>query len=89
VSNGTGLSPKLQSLLGLARAVAKQPRTLTAAEVARAVDAGASDADTRLTVLLAAGFRAKTPPSPDAYRARAVEIAKHGYSDASVVSVPR
>jgi hypothetical protein len=26
------------------------------------------------------GFRAKTPPSVEAYRGRAAEIAEHGYS---------
>ena len=34
------------------------------------------------------GFRAKTPPTAEAYRARAGEIADHGYSDQRVVSVP-
>jgi hypothetical protein len=34
------------------------------------------------------GFRARTPPDPEAYRARAAEIAAHGYSDQSVASVP-
>ena len=34
------------------------------------------------------GLRARTPPSADAYRARAVEIADHGYSDPRVISVP-
>jgi hypothetical protein len=35
------------------------------------------------------GLRAKTPASPDSYRARAAEIAEHGYSDARVKSVPK
>jgi hypothetical protein len=34
------------------------------------------------------GFRAKTPPSTEAYRARAAEIAQHGYSDQRVATVP-
>jgi hypothetical protein len=35
------------------------------------------------------GLRAPTPPSADAYRARAAEIAEHGYSDPRVQSLPR
>ena len=34
------------------------------------------------------GFRARTPPTPEAYRARASEIAEHGYSDNRVSAVP-
>ena len=59
---------------------------------------GATDADVQLAVLIAAafsmynrmveGFRARTLPSPDAYRGRAAEIATHGYSDQRVTSVP-
>jgi hypothetical protein len=35
------------------------------------------------------GFRARTAPTAEAYRARAVEIADVGYSSPAVVSVPR
>jgi len=35
------------------------------------------------------GLRARTPPAPGAYRARAVEIADHRYSDPRTTSVPR
>jgi hypothetical protein len=62
---------------------------LTAADVESARAAGATDADVQLAVLIAAafsmynrlveGFRARTAPTPDAYRARAEEIAAHGY----------
>jgi DNA-binding IclR family transcriptional regulator len=34
------------------------------------------------------GFRAKTPPTPEAYRSRAAEIAEHGYSAPQVTSLP-
>jgi hypothetical protein len=34
------------------------------------------------------GLRAKTPASPEAYRARAAEIAEHGYSRPMVKSIP-
>lgn len=99
-SGGThGVSPKLAALLTISRTVAKHGRQLTAAEVGAARDAGASDADTQLAVMIAAafamynrmvdGFRAKTPPSTEAYAARAQQIAAHGYSDARVSAVPK
>jgi uncharacterized protein YciW len=80
----------MRALLEIARTVAAAPRTLTAADVRRATDAGATDADVQLAVLIAAGFsmynrlvdgfRARTPASIEAYRARAGEIAERGYS---------
>jgi hypothetical protein len=72
---------------------------VTRADVERALAAGATDGDTQLAVLIASAFcmynrmvdglRAKTPASPEAYRARATEIAEHGYSDARVQALPR
>jgi uncharacterized peroxidase-related enzyme len=94
-----GLDERMRALLHIARTVRRQPRDLTSADVAAARDAGAADADVQLAVLIAAafsmynrmvdGFRAKTPPSADAYRVRAQEIAEHGYSGQPVPSVPR
>jgi uncharacterized peroxidase-related enzyme len=93
-----GLGDKMGALLLIARTVQQQPRMLTADEVALAGAAGASDADIQLAVLIAAafsmynriveGFRAKTPASLEAYRARADEIATNGYSDQSRPPVP-
>jgi uncharacterized peroxidase-related enzyme len=93
-----GLDDKMQALLHIAREVRREALDLTAADVARAKAAGATDADVQLAVLIAAafsmynrmvdGFRARTPPSAEAYRARAGEIAEHGYSDQKVVAVP-
>jgi uncharacterized peroxidase-related enzyme len=93
-----GLDGKMRALLHIARTVRREPRDLTSADVAAACDAGAADADVQLAVLIAAafsmynrmveGFRAKTAPSADAYRARAEEIAAHGYSQ-PVPSGPR
>ena len=93
-----GLDPKMQALLHIARTVRRAPRELTGADIDAAHAAGASDADVQLAVLIAAafsmynrmveGFRAKTPPTAEAYRSRAAEIADHGYSDQRVVSVP-
>lgn len=93
-----GFDDKMRALLHIARTVRLEPRDLTATDVAAAHAAGASDADVQLAVLIASafsmynrmveGFRARTLPSPDAYRARASEIAEHGYSDQRVASVP-
>ncbi len=94
-----GVSPKLAALLHVARKVGHNAREVTREDVARALEVGATDADTQLTVLIASAFcmynrmvdglRAKTPPTPEAYRARAAEIAEHGYSDPRVRSLPR
>jgi uncharacterized peroxidase-related enzyme len=94
-----GVSPKVAALLHLARTVQRNARAVTPDDVARAIAAGASDGDTQLTVLIAAAFcmynrmvdglRAETPASAEAYRARAKEIAEHGYSDPRVQSLPR
>ena len=94
-----GFDAKMRALLHISRTVQREPRDLTAADVAAAHAAGATDADVQLAVLIAAafsmynrmveGFRARTPPTPEAYRARSSEIAEHGYSDQRVTSVPR
>jgi uncharacterized peroxidase-related enzyme len=94
-----GVDAKVAALLQLARVVQRHGREVTHADVTRALEAGATDGDTQLTVLIASAFcmynrmvdglRAKTPASPEAYRARATEIAEHGYSDARVQSLPR
>ncbi len=93
-----GLGEKMQALLHISRTVRRDPLDLTAADVAAATDVGATDADIQLAVLIAAafsmynrmvdGFRAMTPPSAEAYRARASEIAEHGYSSPAVAAVP-
>jgi uncharacterized peroxidase-related enzyme len=94
-----GVSPKLAALLEIARAVQRDPRAVARAEIERALAAGASDADTQLAVLIAAGFsmynrmvdglRAPTPPSAEAYRERAAQIADHGYSAPQISAIPR
>src|SRR3954454_11695746 len=93
-----GLDDKMRALLHIARTVQRTPRGLEAADVAAAHAAGASDADVQLAVLIAAafsmynrmveGFRAKTPPTAEAYRSRAEQIAEHGYSDQRITAVP-
>jgi uncharacterized peroxidase-related enzyme len=98
LGSSEGLSDKMTALVHITRTVRREPRELTAADVAAAHAAGAVDADVQLAVLIASafsmynrmveGFRARTLPSADAYRARAAEIAAHGYSDQRVTSVP-
>jgi len=88
--SSNGFDAKMQALLHVARTVRRAPRELTSADVAEARSAGASDADVQLAVLIAAafsmynrmvdGFRARTAPTVDAYRARAEEIAANGYA---------
>jgi uncharacterized peroxidase-related enzyme len=99
LGSSDGFDDKMRALLHIARTVQREPRDLTAADVAAAHAAGATDADVQLAVLIASafsmynrmveGFRARTPPTADAYRSRAAEIAEHGYSDQRVTSVPR
>lgn len=94
-----GQSVKMRALLAIARAVQRDARSLERATVTQAIDAGASDADTQLAVLIASAFcmynrmvdglRSPTPADPDAYKSRAVQIADHGYSDAKVTAIPR
>jgi uncharacterized peroxidase-related enzyme len=93
-----GLSPKMCALLHIARTVRRYPLELTTDDVVAAQDAGATDADIQLAVLIASafsmynrlvdGFRARTAPTPDAYRQRAGQIAELGYSAAAPVPAP-
>ncbi|MFL5642730.1 MAG: carboxymuconolactone decarboxylase family protein [Chloroflexota bacterium] len=85
-----GLDQRMCALLHIARTLATDVRGVTEADVQAALDAGATDEDVQLAVLIASafsmynrlveGFRARTAPTPDAYRERAGEIAEHGYS---------
>ncbi|MES2006730.1 MAG: hypothetical protein V4436_01325 [Patescibacteria group bacterium] len=85
-----GLDPKLQALLAVAGCVAEHPLMLCREdEIDPAIEAGASDGDIQLTILIASAFsmynrmvdglRAKTPDTPFAFAERAKEIAQHGY----------
>lgn len=85
-----GFSPKMQALLHISRVVGRNALELCEEDVTAAKDAGASDQDVQLAVLIAAGFsmynrlvdgfRAATPPVVEVYRERAGQIAEHGYS---------
>ena len=91
-----GFDPKMQALLHIARTVRRDPLALTPEAVRAAHDAGATDGDVQLAVLIAAafsmynrlvdGFRARTAPEPAAYDARAAEIAETGYSAPSALA---
>ena len=90
VDDTVALDARMRALVEIAGVVRRDPRALTEEDVRAARDAGASDGDVQLAVLIASGFsmynrmvdglRAMTPPSPDAYRERAGAIAEHGYS---------
>jgi uncharacterized peroxidase-related enzyme len=95
----SGLSSKMRALIDVARVVQRRARDLTRDDVALALRAGATDADTQLAILIASAFcmynrmvdglRARTPPSAEAYRERASQIAEHGYADPRVASIPK
>ena len=91
-----GFDDKMRGLLHIARTVRREPRDLTAEDIAAAHAAGATDADVQLAVLIAAafsmynrmveGFRARTAPDAEMYRERAGAIAEHGYSGPPVAA---
>ncbi len=98
LGSSDGVDARMRALLHVARTVRGEPRELGATDVEAARSAGATDADVQLAVLIAAafsmynrmveGFRARTAPTPDAYRGRATEIAAHGYGDQPAGTVP-
>jgi uncharacterized peroxidase-related enzyme len=98
IGSSEGFDPKMRALLHVARTVRRNPLELTAADVSAATEAGATDGDVQLAVLIASafsmynrlvdGFRTMTPPDPEAYRSRAAEIAENGYSAPVPSSVP-
>jgi len=93
------LSDKMRALLRIAEKVRENASSLRREDVAAAIEAGASDGDTQLAVLISAafcmynrcvdGFRAKTPAKVSAYDERARQIADHGYSSNQTAAVPR
>lgn len=93
------LSDKMRALLKIAEKVRANASLLTREDVAAATEAGASDGDTQLAVLISAafcmynrcvdGFRARTPAKVSAYDERARQIADHGYSSDKTAAVPR
>lgn len=83
------ISPKLKALLHIAGKVQQDGKLVTADDVDRAREQGATDREIHDTVLIAAvfcmcnryvdGLATWAPRDPDIYRARASEIVEHGY----------
>jgi uncharacterized peroxidase-related enzyme len=88
------ISDKLKALLVIAGKTAESGKRVTADDVARARQHGATDLEIHDTVLIAAlfclcnryvdGLAAWTPDDPDFYRARAALVAEHGYASATL-----
>jgi uncharacterized peroxidase-related enzyme len=83
------VSAKLKALLAIAGKVQQSGKSVTAEDVERARDQGATDLEIHDTVLIAANFcmmnryvdglAAWTPDDPDFYRERAAKLAEQGY----------
>jgi len=94
----TSLDPRLRALTSIAHQVAQDARLLGKQDVDAAKEAGATDGDVQLAILIASAFcmynrmvdglRAKTPPDPSAYDARAREVVEYGYGAAHLSSIP-
>ena len=85
-----GISDKLKALLVIAGKTAESGKQVTAADVERARQLGATDLEIHDTVLIAAvfcmcnryvdGLATWAPDDPDFYRQRAALVAEHGYA---------
>jgi uncharacterized peroxidase-related enzyme len=83
------ISDKLKALLVIAGKTAESGKAVTADDVARAREQGATDLEIHDTVLIAAvfcmcnryvdGLATWAPDDPDFYRQRAAIVARHGY----------
>jgi len=92
------VSDKLKALLVIAGKTAEGGRHVTAAEVARARERGATDLEIHDTVLIAAvfclcnryvdGLATWTPDDPDFFRRRAAIVAERGYAASILQDVP-
>jgi uncharacterized peroxidase-related enzyme len=84
------IAPKLKALLNIAAKTAESGRSVTAEDVARAREHGATDLEIHDTVLIAAvfclcnryvdGLATWAPADPDFYRQRAKVIVDNGYT---------
>jgi uncharacterized peroxidase-related enzyme len=92
------VSDKLKALLNIAGQVAKGGKHVTAADVARARERGATDLEIHDTVLIAAvfcmcnryvdGLATWAPDDADFYRQRAALVAEHGYTASTITNTP-
>jgi uncharacterized peroxidase-related enzyme len=90
------VSDKLKALIVIAGKTARGGKFVTAADVERARESGATDLEIHDTVLIAAvfcmcnryvdGLATVTPDDPDFYRRRAAVVAEQGYT-ASTLAV--
>ena len=88
------ISEKLKALLVIAGKTADSGRRVTAEDVARARELGATDLEIHDTVLIAAAFcmfnryvdglATWAPDDPEFYRQRAALVAEHGYAAATL-----
>jgi uncharacterized peroxidase-related enzyme len=88
------ISDKLKALLVIAGKTVEGGKRVTAEDVARARQHGATDLEIHDTVLIAAAFcmfnryvdglATWAPDDPDFYRARAALVAEHGYASATL-----
>ncbi len=95
---GAAISDKLKALLVIAGKTAESGRLVTAADVDRARQHGATDLEIHDTVLIAAvfclcnryvdGLATWAPDDPDFYRQRAALVAEHGYAASTVTASP-
>jgi uncharacterized peroxidase-related enzyme len=94
--NTASISAKLKALLAIAGKVQQSGKNVTAADVERARQEGATDLEIHDTVLIAAvfcmcnryvdGLATWAPDDPDFYRQRAAKVAADGYT-ASTLAV--
>jgi uncharacterized peroxidase-related enzyme len=83
------ISDKLKALLAIAGKVQQSGKAVSSADIARAVQAGASDRDIHDTVLITAvfalfnryvdGLATITPLDKESYKERAAQVAEKGY----------
>jgi hypothetical protein len=88
------ISDKLKALLTIAGKTAESGKSVTAEDVARARQQGATDLEIHDTVLIAAvfclcnryvdGLATWAPDDPDFYRQRAALVAQNGYAASTI-----
>jgi uncharacterized peroxidase-related enzyme len=92
------VSDKMKALLAIAGKTAKGGKHVTAADIARAREQGATDLEIHDAVLIAAvfcmcnryvdGLATWAPDDADFYRQRAALVAANGYATSSITSTP-
>ena len=93
------ISEKLKALLVIAGKTAESGKLVTAADVEKARQLGATDLEIHDTVLIAAvfcmcnryvdGLATWAPDDPAFYRQRAALVAEHGYAASTITGTPK